>query len=43
MYLLGNENSNNSIIDIYISEMISQVENENTKKYINNRIMPQVK
>ncbi len=40
---LGNENSNNSIIDIYISEMISQVENENTKKYINNRIMPQVK
>ena len=40
---LQSENTNRSVIDTFVNEMISQIQNENAKKYINNRILPQIK
>lgn len=37
------EGTNKSMIDVFVNQMISQVQNENTKKYISNRILPQIK
>lgn len=43
MYNYESQDCNSSIIDTFVNEMISQVKNDNTKKYINNRILPQIK
>lgn len=40
---LENKDETMSMIDVFVKEMILQVQNDNTKKYIKNRILPQIK
>ncbi|MCI9211120.1 MAG: DUF4231 domain-containing protein [Eubacterium sp.] len=43
MNSIDQKGKDESMIEAFVKQMISQVQNENTKEYINNRILPQIR